>query len=201
MFLFRKAGQRSVPDVHCGVVVGVVRPSAAAAVESCAVPVAGVHVSAAVAALAGIAWINHEDAYAVACRFVCGELLQLAERPLVEHVAASCPGLRAFGCLPADVREVFERYRLDALRVGESFGCLMVDVTDEPLFPMSHRLQPAMGASGAFFLQCLPVVRVTASDSLHAGIGGLTSSRIHGEGVLSQVNAQYVPMFDWSGLG
>ena len=127
--------------------------------------------------------------------------MQLGERPLVEHVAASSAGLGAFSRLTADVRQVLERYDADVRSVRQSFGRAMVDVTDEPLFPMSHRLQPAAGASGAFFLQCLPVVRVTASDSLHAGIGGLTSSRIHGEGVLSQVNAQYVPMFDWSGLG
>ena len=57
-----------------------------------------------------------------------------------------------------------------------------------------------MGASGAFFLQRFPVVRVSAFHPLHVRVGDFTSSRIGGESVLPQVHAQHVALFDGRGL-
>lgn len=72
----------------------------------------------------------------------------------------------------------------------------MVDVADEPLFPLSHRPQPAMGTSGAFFLQRFPIVRITTFPSLHIRVRDFTSSRIHNERMLPQIYTQYVTLFD-----
>lgn len=56
------------------------------------------------------------------------------------------------------------------------------------------------GATGAFFLQRFPVVRVAAFYPLHVRVGDFTSSRISGESVLPQVHAQHVALFGGRGL-
>lgn len=182
----------TVAYVQRGVMVGIVAPCAAFAVEPCVVAVACVHVSAPVASLAGVRGIYHDDADVVACGLVGGELLQLAEAPLMEHVAAASSAFRVPSSLPADVGQVFERYSRHSGGVGELFACTMVDIADEPLFPSLHRLQPAARGPGAFFLQDLPVVRVSAFDAPHVVRFGLTSPRIHGQGMLAQIDAEHV---------
>ena len=57
-----------------------------------------------VAPLARVDRVDHHCPDAVLCGFVCRELLQLGERPLVEHVTSRFAGLGAFYCLAADVR-------------------------------------------------------------------------------------------------
>lgn len=180
--------------------VSVITVSASQAVESGVVTVPRVHVSAVVAFLARVSRVNHHGHNTVLCGLIRRELLQLGERPLVEHIAAHSAGLGTFSCLTADVRQVLERYDADVRSVRQLFRRAMVSVADEPLFPMSHCLQPAVGASGAFFLQRFPIVCVTAFHSLHVRVGDFTSSRIHEERVLPQVHAQHVTLFDERGL-
>lgn len=180
--------------------VSVITVSASQAVESGVVTVPRVHVSATVAFLARVGRVDRHSPNPVPCGFIRCELLQLRERPLVEHIAARSAGLGAFSRLTADVRQILERYDSDIRSVRQLFGRAMVRVADEPLFPMSHCLQSAVGASGAFFLQRFPIVRVTAFHSLHVRVGDFTSSRIRSERVLPQVHAQYVTLFDERGL-
>lgn len=94
----------SIAYVQCGVVVGVVAVAACQTVESCAVAVPCIHVPAMVALLARVGRVDQHCPDAAQGGFVCRELLQLGERPLVEHVAAFPAGLGAFYCLAADVR-------------------------------------------------------------------------------------------------
>ena len=170
-----------VADVQGCVVVGVVAPSAAFAVEARVVAVACVHVAAPVAALAGVGGVDHEDADVVADGLVGGELLQLAEAPLVEHVASASADPGTFPRLAANVGQILERDVADAGRGCQSFGFAMVDVADEPLFPSLHRLQPAVCGSGAFFLQGLPVMRVPAFHAPDVVRFAFTSPRVHGQ--------------------
>ena len=94
----------SIAYVQCCVVVGVVAVSACQTVEPCAVTVPRVHVPTMVALLARVGRVDHHCPDAVLRSFVCRELLQLGERPLIEHVASRFAGLGAFYCLAADVR-------------------------------------------------------------------------------------------------
>lgn len=111
----------SIAYVQCCVVVGVVAVSACQTVEPCAVLVPCVHVPAMIALLARVGRVNHYCPDAVLCGFVCCELLQLGERPLVEHVAARFAGLGAFCCLAADVCQVLERDGADVRGVRQLF--------------------------------------------------------------------------------
>lgn len=142
--------------------VSIVGPCAALTVETCAVPVPGIHIPAPVAPLTRVGRVNHDDANTISSRLVSGELLQLTERPLVEHVAAALAGLSAFSGLSPNVGQVLKRYRLNVGAVRKPFRHTVVNVSDEPLFPATHRLQSAMRGTGAFFLQSFPIVRVLA---------------------------------------
>lgn len=90
--------------------VSVVTVSASQAVESGVVAVPCVHVSAVVAFLARVSRVNHHGHNTVLCGLIRCELLQLRERPLVEHIAARSAGFGAFSRLTADVRQILERY-------------------------------------------------------------------------------------------
>ncbi len=111
----------SVAYVQCRIVVGVVAVPACQTVEPCAVSVPCVHVPTMVALLARVGRVDHHCPDAVLRGFVCRELLQLGERPLVEHVASRFAGLGAFYCLAADVRQVLERDDTDVWGVRQLF--------------------------------------------------------------------------------
>lgn len=101
--------------------VGVVAVPACQTVESCVVAVPCVHVPTMVALLARVGRVDHHCPDTVPRGFVCRELLQLGERPLVEHVAARFAGLGAFYCLAADVRQVLERDDTDVCGIRQLF--------------------------------------------------------------------------------
>lgn len=86
----------SIAYVQCCVVVSVVAMPACQTVEPCAVTVPRVHVPTMVALLARVGRVDHHCPDAVPRSFVCRELLQLGERPLIEHVTSRFAGLGAF---------------------------------------------------------------------------------------------------------
>ena len=142
--------------------VSIVGPRAALTVKTRTAPVPRIHITTPITPLARVGRVNHDDANTVSRSLVCSELLQLTERPLVEHVTAALSGLSAFGGLSPDIGQVLERYRLNVRTVRKSFRHTMVNIADEPLFPATHRLQSAVRGTGAFFLQRFPIVRILA---------------------------------------
>lgn len=77
--------------------------------------------SAMVALLARVCRVDHHCPDAVLRGFVCRELLQLRERPLIEHVTSRFAGLGSFYCLAADVCQVLERDDTDVWGVRQLF--------------------------------------------------------------------------------
>lgn len=99
--------------------VSIVAVTAFQTVKSCAVAVPRIHVPTMIALLARVGRVDHHDPDTVLHSLVCCELLQLGERPLVEHVAARFAGLGTFCCLATDVRQVLERNDTDVRGVRQ----------------------------------------------------------------------------------
>lgn len=188
-------GFAELGDVPRGIEVGVEAEPTLFTLEYASASVPSFDVSAYAAFLAGVFWVDGEDALSKGSRFVGKKSLELSETPVAEKSVES-PSV--FLCSP--YFQVFQNKGV-RVRLNNPFAKAVVDIPDKPVFPSAEAFQMSLRGTGAFRLETAfqPLVLAFYSPYLSA-VEELTVAGDYRIGD-SPVNTENVTRFQgfWSG--